>query len=206
MVEKSGEPNPNSQIEAHTTKTISWEMLKKKEKTTLQRAESCSMSLCHYQTPHLHYRQSSDQCSCSDVDLCCFKGVICEKRPEFEGSFKTVWGQHDHLLLLTPSIATFGYCCTFIEELRCGCTPDWDWTQPLRPTVWRRCRGHLQELWPGLWNLVWLAATGEARSGRGAESEKKNLNIFKSYLTCVSCYHFKDLNDSFLDNAYWFGD
>lgn len=97
----------------------------KKTKTTLHRAESCSMSLCHYQRPH---------CSCSDIDLCSFKGVICEKWPEFEGSFKTVWGQRNHLLLLTPSIATFGYCCTFIKELRCGCTLDWDWTQPLRWT------------------------------------------------------------------------
>ena len=111
------------------------------------------------------------------------------ERPEFEGSFKTVWGQHIHLLLITPFIATFGCSLTFIKELRCSCTLDWDWTQPLRPTVWRHHRGHLRELWPGPRVRVWDdMAGGDRRDKRRQRSRlgKKKSRVESEYIQIAS--------------------
>ena len=112
------------------------------------------------------------------------------ERPEFEGSFKTVWGQHIHLLLITPFIATFGCSLTFIKELRCSCTLDWDWTQPLRPTVWRHRRGHIRELWPGPRVRVWDDMAGgdrrDKRRQRSRVEKKKKPRRIWIYSNCIS--------------------
>ena len=63
-------------------------------------------------------------------------------------------------------------------------TPDWYWTQPLKPRG-LQYRGDLQQLWPGLWHGGWQHNAGLDKRGMKWQRREEQLSINSGQKKCI---------------------
>ena len=158
-----------------------------KESAERKKKKKCSTGLrvAH----HLHRTQSSDRCSWSSIDLCGFKVVICENGQNLKVASKLYGGSisiYCWSLLLSPPLAVASHlsrssgAAVHLTE-----TEHSLWDQQFEDTT-EVIYGNFDQDQESGYETTWLAATGETRGGRGAESKKKEPRRIWIYSNCIS--------------------